>query len=1406
MTRPWKPSCIVVTPSVGEAELGRAARSVVAQTYDDVRHLVVVDGSEHESLAKEHLRKAGVAPQVIVLPESVGAGGFYGHRVFAASPFLVSQEIVLFLDSDNAFHPNHVQECVNAIQEFGADWTFALRRISSEDGSWSGNDNCASLGYWPSSFGLDETHNAKFFAKHPFLIDTSCYAIRRPLLSRCSNVWNWRFGADSMFASYLVRSAPGVCTGSRTVTYFVGADTARVLGPEIERGNEATQTRFEAISLCHAEYGKIQTPFAPTQQPTADAVTMTIDPAAAWRPKFEWGEEFRLFGSGEFPTLSFVIPVRNGERYLIETLECLVQQSRTDWEAIVVDDGSTDDSLAIAQRYQAKDRRFISVRQSQAGVSAARNYGASIAQSNWLTFLDSDDLLDPTYVERMLAADEADLRVCGWRRFNETGADQSSPVRRTFDESDLGSSCPFAIHAVVLSADRFRDVGGFDLTLAQCEDWDLWSRLMKSRITYQPIDAVLAFYRVRADSASMVAERAVDDSRRVIHQIFDTASNDNKEPARADESFALFLVWVAAKQLGGGRNFSEVLGKIPRCAAERVSESDLASRIVQGLCFGRGQLFSAAQDVTEKVGDALVEFVREVTQAFEPPKSAPQVMAAIAELLPPLSPDDTWVLAGSKAYIRADFLKFVPELTVANQMTDRAAIEIVHEGRSYGTIELPVVNGLLPVPLIEDAIAANNAWVILAQVVGLQTFPAETSLFREERFLQNGWEMFWEAIGAAEPISPASGAAILVELAAGIPMIVRGDPYRGELELRCAGELLLRAPIEIPARGMARPDLQLFLYKHLGMDLFINAARDSALGATGDSIRQRLSSTASLRESRHTVGEPSNWASGMEFICRTRERPGVIAAKLGSTRRRRSFTLDFETEQLAPAALVWSAWLPERCAENASDESFERGPLVDPGERRTRRHDFESVFAAAVNPYWDYSQPYEKEKYDKALSLIEGKRFSQALELGCAEGHFSELLVNQCDHLTVVDVSATALERCLQRMTGHETLGLRIDAFADDLPGNMDLVVIGEMLYYVGSREKLVLFVERLAATMNDGATLLCFHSVHMTDSDVGVGFDWSDAEFGTRFIGESLATSGHFSFTAETRTQYYEIQMFQKVSEPLEATSTHTIITTDVDCPPSSRILTSFRHEPGGSKPAFPPVETYELPILCYHRIASDGPDALKEYRVSPSAFEEQMDYLHSAGFSTVRTDDLLHSRGQQIPLPGRRVMITFDDGFTDFAEFAWPVLKKYGFDCSLFVPTAHVAGHSEWDSQFGPPAKILDWESICAVSRDGVEIGSHSSSHRQLPQLPTVQIYEELVRSKGELEQRIQKPVTTLAYPFGARSPLVVHIAGAAGYDTAFTTDSERSNLSDPLLAQPRLTVRGGSSLVEFVRMLGT
>lgn len=221
-------------------------------------------------------------------------------------------------------------------------------------------------------------------------------------------------------------------------------------------------------------------------------------------------------GMAATPTVSIVVPAFNQARFLASTLDSVRAQSMTDWECIVVDDGSTDGGAAVAERYVSLDARFALRRQANRGRSHARNTGLDAARGAWVQFLDADDLLDPDKLAKQLAAARADRDVrvvhCDYRELFEgrpPAAERAvrdaraslaaldwhveprlSPGNELVDlvvrwASDMIVPC----HAFLFDARFFREQAiRFSESLSSAEDWDCWMQVFAShpRTAYVP--------------------------------------------------------------------------------------------------------------------------------------------------------------------------------------------------------------------------------------------------------------------------------------------------------------------------------------------------------------------------------------------------------------------------------------------------------------------------------------------------------------------------------------------------------------------------------------------------------------------------------------------------------------------------------------------------------------------------------------------------------------------------------------------------------------------------------------------------------------------------------------------------------------------------------------------------------
>jgi peptidoglycan/xylan/chitin deacetylase (PgdA/CDA1 family) len=193
-------------------------------------------------------------------------------------------------------------------------------------------------------------------------------------------------------------------------------------------------------------------------------------------------------------------------------------------------------------------------------------------------------------------------------------------------------------------------------------------------------------------------------------------------------------------------------------------------------------------------------------------------------------------------------------------------------------------------------------------------------------------------------------------------------------------------------------------------------------------------------------------------------------------------------------------------------------------------------------------------------------------------------------------------------------------------------------------------------------------------------------------------------------------------------------------------------------------------VPILLYHSISSDrGP--LSKWTLAPELFAAHMDYLDAEGYTPITVTQFAQSLiDYTLRLPGRPVVITFDDGFGDFYTQALPVLRRHGFTATIYIPT-WFTGHTSrlLDVRSLPERPMMSWDQIAKVSSNGIECGGHGHSHSRLDTLSKIAAWDEITRCKMELKQHLGQSVFTFAYPDGHHNPVIRQLVQQAGYTSA-------------------------------------
>ncbi|MFC3441142.1 glycosyltransferase [Sphingobium rhizovicinum] len=1003
------------------------------------------------------------------------------------------------------------------------------------------------------------------------------------------------------------------------------------------------------------------------------------------------------------PDISIIIPAYNNAITIGDTLQSVAAQGFREWEAIIIDDGSSDRTAEIARFRANADPRFRLISQENAGASAARNSGIAAAKGEWVIFLDADDRLAPDHLERLLAAarrvPDAGVLHGGWRRFRQGELWWTPHPAAALAPSPFAvaaRSCPFAIHSAMTRRQYIVDAGAFDPSLRVCEDWDLWQRIARMGVKFASVADVWADVHVRPQSLSSDSARLLEHGLTVIRRGHGpdprVAATPDHMAGEAEEKlpdalWALAL-WAVGAAIGRGGDplplLESVGAPLPAVIDIATAVDILEDGLVVGGCLGDApwpRLWQTVGGGVAILGNWLDRHSpsgalgRRIVHHLES-----RIMAGL--------PCDVTATIGSVHQQVIDLSRGVPDLILPGVSRLRCIIllggeELVRfERRIFGAI-------------------TGRA---LADEMRLLVDSADLRRSVAAERLRRGPLQYWQA--------------------------AQGRSVRSYMRLWQAH----RAQQSIDQKGAPPMSLP---YASVP-DLIFDGARGRPIKEQGPTAVARI----------------------------------IAEAKADATRREAAATQDLS-------------------------EAPRTGP--DEGEEvdYTQQSYWEGIFSSK-DP-WDYRNNYEALKYDQTIDLIAGRHFDDVLEIACAEGEFTRRLAPLATRILATDIAPSAVERAAEKLSDLPNIRCQqLDLLTDQPPGQYDLIVCSEVLYYLDDADTLARFAERVSAHLKPGGWFVTAHANLLVDEPDATGFGWPH-HFGAKGIGAGFAAAPGLRMAAEFWTPLYRIQRFEKSDEagPIDH------IIGDTAHPLPSRVAEQVwwraAKNVGGSD------RWHDFPILMYHRIAEDGPAALAQWRTTPAAFETQLAWLRDNGWRGLSFDRMAEALQQGHALPEKTLLLSFDDATRDFMEHALPLLHRYGFPATLFVPTAKVGQVADWDSGYGDPAPLLNWEELEALRYCDVTIGSHGATHVPLTILSSEQLVRELAGSKAMLEERIGGPVRAIAYPFGDYDPMIREMARQCGYEFGFTCfDGLVDDKADTLVLR-RQEVKGGISLEAFAALLG-
>jgi peptidoglycan/xylan/chitin deacetylase (PgdA/CDA1 family) len=220
-------------------------------------------------------------------------------------------------------------------------------------------------------------------------------------------------------------------------------------------------------------------------------------------------------------------------------------------------------------------------------------------------------------------------------------------------------------------------------------------------------------------------------------------------------------------------------------------------------------------------------------------------------------------------------------------------------------------------------------------------------------------------------------------------------------------------------------------------------------------------------------------------------------------------------------------------------------------------------------------------------------------------------------------------------------------------------------------------------------------------------------------------------------------------------------------------------------------------VPILMYHYIRELPPNTPDQLgyglSIAPKLFDAELAYLAGAHYDTVSMDDVSNHITKGAPLPPKPIVLSFDDGYSDFFAAAWPLLKKYHLGATVYLVVDFL----------GKPG-YMSWPQAQELRDAGVDVGAHTLDHVDLAIQPPAQAKRQIDDSRHILQQRLNAPVDSFAYPSGRYTQATVKLVADAGFSSAVTTSFGARHTASTMLTMARVRVPGGISMPNFIKNL--
>jgi hypothetical protein len=435
---------------------------------------------------------------------------------------------------------------------------------------------------------------------------------------------------------------------------------------------------------------------------------------------------------------TIIVPARNAADTIVETLASLRAQTVNLWRAVVVDDGSSDETAATVCRIAADDSRIGMIPGPQRGVGAARNAGLRAATSPFVSFLDADDLLAPAFLAHMIPPLETDASTdatyTGWLRLAADGSTEEGPIPNV--DGDLferfAAACIFPPHACVVRRSLVDEVGGFDEAPSTTEDWDLWLRLARTGARFVRVPGSLVVYRMRAGSRSRDSRRVLDDGLAVIARGHAPDPRVRRPHPSHQSGMPLsgfprnaynHLSWAVGMAIASGEDPAPLFDRVAGLTALDLDPWELGGTVLESMRVTLCAAPAAAIGILTTLREKLLVWLDAIESASGSAGIAGRTASAIEQLaLQRAAADYPCMLLTSYA-VAIDLGAPLATITGVPAQANQVRALLSYDGAPLGDIELPADDGRVDLPLVADAAANAFGWQLLRQFLYRTVFP-----------------------------------------------------------------------------------------------------------------------------------------------------------------------------------------------------------------------------------------------------------------------------------------------------------------------------------------------------------------------------------------------------------------------------------------------------------------------------------------------------------------------------------------------------------------------------------------------------------------------------------------------------------------------------------------------------------